>query len=176
MLVFVDQSNKLDHRGAPDTANVMLNQVQQYLVQVLGEQIPQNLIVNGAIGTEGLVYVWYFRDVEDIPHQQEAVVDQIDLDVAHLLLTDESLHPIHDYVGGSRVSERFFCPHQTGGQLKLSLSSLICLEIVHGAQTFNGNGQVHQQSNDGIKDLHVVSSIEEDRNQIFLENLKQYIY
>ena len=112
--------------------------------------------------------------MEDIPHQQEAVVDQIDLDVAHLLLTDESLHPVHDYVGGSRVSERFFCPHQTGGQLKLSLSSLICLEIVHGAQTFNGNGQVHQQSNDGIKDLHVVSSIEEDRNQIFLKNLKKY--
>ena len=45
VLVLVDERDELDHGGAPDVADVVLDDVQQDLVQVLREQVPEDLVL-----------------------------------------------------------------------------------------------------------------------------------
>ena len=40
MLVFVDESDKLDHGGAPDVRDIMFDDIEEYLVKILGKQVP----------------------------------------------------------------------------------------------------------------------------------------
>ena len=40
MLVFVDESDKLDHGGAPDVRDIVFDDIEEYLVKILGKQVP----------------------------------------------------------------------------------------------------------------------------------------
>ena len=114
--------------------------------------------------------------MENVPHQQQAVVDQIHLDVGQFLLAHQSLHPHHDDGGCSLVSEGLLGPHEAGGQLESGLPALVTEEVLLGAETLHGHGQVHQEADTGVEDLQVLRRTEQDRDQVFLENLKTNLH
>ena len=172
VLVLVDEGDELDHGGAPDVADVVLDDVQQDLVQVLGEQVPEDLVLVGAArGGGGQAAV---GDVEDVAHQQQAVVDQVDLAVAELGLAHDPGEPVRDDEGGAGVAEHLLGLAEAAGQLEQRLSAGVGLgQALHRAETLHRHRQVHQQADDGVENLEVVSAVQEDGHQILVENLKR---
>ena len=86
MLVLVYERYQLDDRRGPYNAFLMLDRLDNYIVQVLGKQVPQDLVVIGA--NVAVCEVGSLRDVEDVPHQLQTVLDELHLASGDPLLTE----------------------------------------------------------------------------------------
>ena len=128
----------------------MFDQIQKDLVKILGEQVPEDLVLMGtSLRRRGSV-----RDVEDVPDEQETVVDKIDLAIGQLGLVHDPAEPISDDPGGPGVPEHLLGLAQAVRELVQGLtSSLRLLETFHWTETFHGNCQIYKKSNYGIKNL-----------------------
>ena len=125
MLVFVDEGDKLDHGSAPDVRDIVFDDIEEYLVKILGKQVPQNLILVRAVRwhrSSKRARVW---DVKDVSDKEEAVVDQVDLGISQLLHVDDPVEPVCDHKGGPSVPEHLLGPAEAGAQLEHCLTPAV---------------------------------------------------
>ena len=176
MLVFVDEGNKLDHGGAPEVRDIVFDDIEEYLVKILGKQVPQNLILVRAVRwhrSSKRARVW---DVKDVSDKEEAVVDQVDLGISQLLHVDDPVEPVGDHEGGPKVPEHLLGPAEAGAQLEHCLTPAVWLrEDLHWAQTLHGHREVHQEPDHRLKHVEVIRAGQEDRDQVLVENLEEYL-
>ena len=128
----------------------MFDQIQKDLVKILGEQVPEDLVlVRTSLRSRGSV-----RDVEDVPDEQETVVDKIDLAIGQLGLVHDPAEPISDDPGGPSVPEHLLGLAQAVRELVQGLTSCLrLLETFYWTETFHRNRQIYKKSNNGIKNL-----------------------
>ena len=110
VLVLVDQGDQLHHGGAPDVGDIVFDDIKEDLVKILGKQVPQNLILVRAVWRHRCPQGAGVRDVEDVPDQEEAVIDKVDLVTSQILLVDYPVEPVRDHEGGPGVSEHLLGP------------------------------------------------------------------
>ena len=110
--------------------------------------------------------------MKNVPEEEEAVIDKVNLGIGQLLLVDDPVEPVGDHKGGPCVPEHLLGPAETGAQLEDCLAAPVCLgEDIHGAETLHRHREVHQQPDHRLEHVKVVGARQEDRDQVLVENL-----
>ena len=61
--------------------------------------------------------------MKNVPEEEEAVIDKVNLGIGQLLLVDDPVEPVGDHKGGPCVPEHLLGPAEAGAQLEDCLAA-----------------------------------------------------
>ena len=145
------------------------------LIDALREQVPYDLVLHAGVRERAAHHGHpLLRYVQEVPQQQQAVVDAVAVSEVEVLLFDDVPHVIHDRLGAPAVGEGLLPGGQQVAQLENHVPAGVGpRHVLHGQQAFHGHGQVDQYLDRDVYDLGglgdflgVVPDVDEERYQV----------